>query len=69
MARALRKADAATPMDFVDALAGLQQACGVAGLKMSDYGVRRDDLSRYAANARADDGRPVRARPGAADRR
>lgn len=52
MARALGKADAATPMDFVDALAGLQQACGVADLKMSDYGVRRGDLARYAANAR-----------------
>jgi alcohol dehydrogenase len=53
MARALGKTDAETSLDFVEALADLQQACGVADLKMSDYGIRKDDLARYAANARA----------------
>ena len=53
MARALGKADANASLDFVDALAGLQQACGVADLKMSDYGIKRGDLAKYAANARA----------------
>lgn len=38
MARALGKADAQSPEDFLDALRALQEACGVADLKMSDYG-------------------------------
>jgi alcohol dehydrogenase len=53
MARALGKTDAETSLDFVEALVALQHACGVADLKMSDYGIRKDDLARYAANARA----------------
>ena len=53
MARALGKGDAATAMDFVDALRDLQRACGVADLKMSDYGIQKGDMARYAANARA----------------
>ncbi len=53
MARALGEADARTPMDFVQALSDLQQATGVADLKMSDYGIRKGDLAKYAANARA----------------
>lgn len=53
MARALGKADARTPMDFVQALSDLQQASGVADLKMSDYGIQKGDLAMYAANARA----------------
>jgi alcohol dehydrogenase len=52
MARALGKADAETPMDFVHALSCLQQESGVADLKMSDYGIRKGDLAKYAANAR-----------------
>lgn len=51
MARALGKADAKTPMDFVAALVELQKACGVDALKMSDYGVRYDDLQKYVDNA------------------
>ena len=50
-ARALGKADAKTPMDFVTALVELQKACGVDALKMSDYGVRYDDLQKYVDNA------------------
>lgn len=53
MAKALGKADAADPMDFVTALTGLQEACGVADLKMSDYGIRRDECMTLAKNARA----------------
>lgn len=51
MARALGKADAKSPMDFVTALVELQKACGVDALKMSDYGVRYDDLQKYVDNA------------------
>lgn len=53
MAKALGRTDARTPMDFVRALSDLQQASGVAGLKMSDYGIQKGELAKYAANARA----------------
>ncbi len=39
-------------MDFVIALVQLQVACGVDNLKMSDYGIRREDLPVMAKNAR-----------------
>ena len=52
MARALGKADATKPSDFLDALAGLQKACGVDGLKMSDWGIREDELPGMAPLAR-----------------
>jgi alcohol dehydrogenase len=52
MAKALGKSNAATAMDFVEALAELQTACGVDNLKMSDYGINSDDLRKYAKNAR-----------------
>jgi alcohol dehydrogenase len=52
MAKALGKVDATTAMDFVEALSNLQKACGVADLKMSDYGIKQDELAKYAANAR-----------------
>ncbi len=51
MARALGKPDAKTPMDFVAALVELQKACGVDALKMSEYGVRYEDLPNYVENA------------------
>lgn len=53
MARALGKKDAAKPEDFVDALRELQAACKVDSLKLSDYGVDKDDFGKYADNARA----------------
>lgn len=53
MARAMGKTDANDPMDFVTALAELQQACGVADLKMSDYGVTPEEFPTLAANARS----------------
>lgn len=49
MARALGRADAASPMDFVDALAALQKACGVDNIALSAYGV---DVARAAEYAR-----------------
>lgn len=52
MAKALGEKDAADPMDFVKALAHLQAACGVDNLKMSDYGIKREDLPKMAKNAR-----------------
>lgn len=52
MAKALGEKDAADPMDFVKALAKLQAACGVDNLKMSGYGIKREDLPKMAKNAR-----------------
>ena len=31
-------------MDFVTALVELQEACGVADLKMSDYGIQKEGV-------------------------
>ena len=51
MAKAMGKADADSPMDFVEVLAELQKTCNVADLKMSDYGIRKDELPTLAKNA------------------
>lgn len=53
MAQALGRTDAKDPMDFVTALADLQAACGVGDLKMSDYGIRKEECRELARNARA----------------
>ena len=53
LARALGKTDAAKPADFLDALAALQKACGVDGIKMSDWGIREDELPAMPALARS----------------
>ena len=52
MAKALGKADAAVPQDFITALAQLQKACGVDHLKMSDYGFAPEEFGKIARNAR-----------------
>jgi alcohol dehydrogenase len=52
MAKTLGYKDAKEPMDFVKALAELQKACHVDSLKMSDYGIDKDHLEKYAENAR-----------------
>ena len=44
---------AGEPGDFITAVTNLQKACGVSELKMSDYGITRDELDTLAANARA----------------
>lgn len=36
---------------FTDALDELQQQCGVADLKMSDYGIRKEEIPALAQNA------------------
>ena len=51
MARLLGKADASRPEDFLTALADLQKACGVYGMKLSDYGVQPDEFDAMADNA------------------
>ena len=52
MARAMGRPDADRPEDFLAALADLQRACGVDDLKMSDYGIAREECDALARNAR-----------------
>lgn len=48
MAKAMGKADASDPMDFVDALRTLEEKCGVENLRMSDYGITEEELPLLA---------------------
>lgn len=52
MAQALGMKDAKQPEDFITMLVRLQKDCGVADLKMSDYGITPDEFDKLAANAR-----------------
>lgn len=52
MARAMGKTGTEDPMDFVVALVELQKLCGVDGLKMSDYGIQREELADFVADAK-----------------
>lgn len=51
MAQALGMAEASKPEDFITALVALQEACGVAHLKMSDYGITPGEFPAMAQNA------------------
>ncbi|WP_304508438.1 iron-containing alcohol dehydrogenase [Anaerotignum sp.] len=51
MAKALGKEDAENPEDFVTALHELMVSCGVDDLKMSDYGIKKEDLTMYTKAA------------------
>lgn len=52
MARAMGMENADKPEDFITALVHLQEACGVADLKMSDYGIADSEFMILAVNAR-----------------
>lgn len=52
MARVMGLPDAEQPEDFVTALVRLQEDCGVADLKMSEYGMTKEECMTLAVNAR-----------------
>ena len=52
MAHFLGMKDASKPEDFITALLELQKACGVDDLKMSDYGIKKEEAMTLAKNAR-----------------
>jgi len=52
MAKVMGTEDATEPMDFIKALVKLQEECGVADLKMSDYGIRPEEFETMAKNAK-----------------
>lgn len=53
MARVMGMKDADKPEDFITALVKLQKDCGVADLKMSDFGVAPDEAMTLAKGARS----------------
>jgi len=52
MAKVMGMEDAKEPMDFIVALEKLIEDCGVADLKMSDYGITPDEFETLARNAK-----------------
>ncbi len=52
MAKAMGMEDAKEPMDFITMLSKLQEECGVADLKMSDYGIKPEEFDAFAHNAK-----------------
>lgn len=63
MARVMGMPEAEKAEDFLVALAKLQEACGVAELKMSDYGIQKDECMTLAVNARETMGGLFQANP------
>ena len=51
MAKAMGMDAAKDPMDFITMLVKLQEACYVANLKMSDYGIHPEEFETMAKNA------------------
>lgn len=52
MAKAMGMEHADKPEDFITALVKLQEECGVADLRMSDFGIGKDECMTLAVNAR-----------------
>lgn len=52
LARLLGMPEANNSEDFITALVRLQEACGVADLKMSDYGIMFDEFEKFMRNTR-----------------
>lgn len=53
LAQALGMTEATEPKDFITALLRLQKDCGVADLKMSDYGITPDEFPQMARIAKS----------------
>jgi alcohol dehydrogenase len=52
MAEAMLEKKSNPPSDFIDALIIMQKECGVRDIKLSDYGMKKEDLPKIAENAR-----------------
>lgn len=52
LASLLGMSEANKPEDFITALVRLQETCGVADLKMSDYGIMPDEFEKFMHNTR-----------------
>ena len=63
MARVMGIPDADKPEDFITALLQLQKDCGVVGLRMNDYGIKKEECMALAVNARETMGKLFLANP------
>lgn len=63
MARAMGMENADKPEDFLTALKDLQEKCHVADLKMSDYGIKKEEALTIARGARSMQGGLFAANP------
>lgn len=52
MAKAMGKTNATCAEDFLAALDELLASCGDLNVKMSDYGIKKEELEKYVTNAR-----------------
>ena len=52
MAEAMLEKKSNRPSDFIDALIIMQKECGVRDIKLSEYGVKEEDLPKIADHAR-----------------
>jgi alcohol dehydrogenase len=52
MAKAMGMEETKEPMDFITMLSKLQEECGLAGLKMSNYGIKAEEFETFAHNAK-----------------
>jgi alcohol dehydrogenase len=52
MAKAMGMEASREPMDFITMLVKLQEECGIADLKMSDYGIQPQEFEKFAHNAK-----------------
>ena len=53
LAKAMGKANAKEPTDFIIALHGLMESCDVADLRMSDYNIHPEEFPRMTKDAKA----------------
>lgn len=53
LAKAMGKANAKEPTDFITALHELMESCGVADLRMSDYNIHPEEFPQMAKDAKA----------------
>jgi len=63
MARAMGMENANRPEDFITALVALQKACGVDDLKMSAFGIKKEECMTLAKGARTMQGGLFEANP------
>ena len=52
MAQIMGATDAKEPMDFINVINKLQDDCGIANVKMSDYGIKPNEFETLAKNAK-----------------
>ena len=52
MAEVMTQQKSNRPSDFIDALVRMQTACNVRDIRLSDWGLKEEDLPKMVQNAR-----------------